>query len=218
MKKSTVFAGILAIIAAGGCDPESLVLDGPYADPTAAFCEDECDNGAEKCVDGQFSLCGHFDDDPCTEWTQPDGCENGCDAEGKRCQTIECQNPCNVPEKRCNADNTGYMSCSKDFDGCAKWSGVIPCDAGYTCVEGECRKKQTGPEDPQCTPQCDTIGNTECSDNGYHTCIDPNGDGCNVWSEVVPCEGNMKCVKGDSDYRGISIDGIFLENEAAPEK
>ncbi len=196
MKKSTVFAGILAIMAAGGCDTESLVLDGPYANSTAS-CTDECQNGAEKCVDGQFSLCGHFDEDPCTEWTQPDGCENGCDAEGKRCKTLECQDACNVPEKRCNADNTGYMSCSKDFDGCAKWSGVISCDTGYACVEGECRKKQTGPDDPQCTPQCDTVGMTECSGNSYHTCIDPDGDGCRVWSELIACEPTEICSAGE---------------------
>ena len=197
MKKSTVFAGILATLAAGGCDTESLVLNGPYADPAPASCEDECEKGAEKCVDGQFSLCGHFDSDPCTEWTHPDGCENGCDAEGKRCKIIECQDACNVPEKRCNADNSGYMMCSKEFDGCSKWSGVVLCDTGYACVEGECRKTQTGPVDPPCTPQCETTGKSECSGNGYRTCIDPDGDGCRVWSDVIACGTNEICEGGD---------------------
>ncbi len=41
-------------------------------------------------------------------------------------------------------------------------------------------------------------------------------DRCDLDPEKI-CDNCMKCVKGDADYRGVSIDGIYLESESTPE-
>ena len=37
-------------------------------------------------------------------------------------------------------------------------------------------------------------------------------DRCDLNPEKI-CDNCMKCVNGNADYRGINIDGIYLENE-----
>ena len=42
-------------------------------------------------------------------------------------------------------------------------------------------------------------------------------DRCDLDPEKI-CDNCMQCIKGDSDYRGIAIDGIILEGELSEKR
>lgn len=159
-----------------------------------------CVDGKRVCtLEGDVMICGDFNGDGCTEWSNIPcdrlaGCENGFCADDQssgNTEEGECQDSC-APENSYTCGTTadgksGIRLCTDlNGDGCLEWSSVTACPEGQVCSGGKCA----------CTDQC-TSGATECGGaNGasLRTCEDTNLDGCFEWSAFQVCDG--KCVEG----------------------
>ena len=197
MKKSLVL-GILYAALLSGCGPEEILVplyeNNQENTGETESCKDECKDGMEKCIGGLYQVCGHFDKDTCTEWSEPDPCDHGCDESEKSCFDEKCSDECSENARKCSGDSRGYQMCTREVDGCTKWSNLILCEGEQTCTNGQCGD-DSDPDKP-CTPNCMKDAR-DCSGNGYRTCLDPNGDGCTVWSEVNACDSDEICQNGN---------------------
>ena len=156
-----------------------------------ANCEDECTVGALACNENGSRVCGFFDADECTDWSEYTPCAKGCAESGDCAGGGNCIDQCTNGEKLCSGE--GIRQCADlDGDGCAEWSDIVPCGSNEVCKDGACQKR--------CTDAC-TAGVKACSGDGIRTCVDSNGDGCTEWSETVPCGSNEVCQDGACEER-----------------
>ncbi len=157
----------------------------------SANCMDECTVGEKSCGSEGARVCGFFDADECTDWSDLTPCPEGC-AEDGECRVSEvqpCSNMCASGTTACAGN--GVKTCADlNGDGCAEWSDVKPCGTNEVCVEGKCDKPA-----PACKDAC-TKGTKECSGSGYRSCGDSNGDGCTEWSAVTACGTGEVCKEG----------------------
>ena len=151
---------------------------------TDVSCEDDCTLGINACDEAGRRICGYFDPDPCTDWSEPQPCAFGCD-ENQSCREgaiIEpCQSACVNGSTEC-VDNGFRVCADTDQDGCTEWSAVTPCGQEEACTGGVCQKQA-----PSCTNAC-VAGKTECSGDGFRACADADGDGCTEWGAVQKCD------------------------------
>lgn len=108
---------------------------------------------------------------------------------------VTCTNQCTAKDEL-QCDGNGYKKCG-DFngDGCLEWSNITACPNDTTCKNGVCIPDE---KPPQCTDDCQKIGDKECvSEGSYHTCGSFDDDSCLDWSELSHCNPDQKCKNGE---------------------
>ena len=109
-------------------------------------------------------------------------CNNGC-SNGVCLPTI-CNNECSQPsEYKCTVvGGQGYQICTKDADGCLKWSSKLSyCQSGWVCDQGTCINYNIA------LPVCTTGGSMVCT----------SGKAIVSGGKVVGCDGTAtKCDNG----------------------
>lgn len=175
---------------AGNCvnldDPDNPENPENPDNPINNTCTNLCaESGANKCFDNASSVCTDTNNDGCFEWSEPTPCEEKCDEETGQCI---CLNECEESEKAvCSDDNKGFKTCTKQPNGCFKWSKVTSCS--YQCKDGECI----------CDHKCQKNAK-QCSGNGYVECT-TDENGCRIWSTEV-----KKCTNGCSEGACIKLE------------
>lgn len=113
-----------------------------YAD----YCVNECNYGSSQCVDSnRYRICGNYDADPCTEWSDPIYCSSGQSCQNGQCTPTTCKNECSLGEiqRRCSQDSLQERRCGNyDSDPCLEWSQwreIQNCGAeGKICQNLQC--------------------------------------------------------------------------------
>ncbi|MBW1808578.1 MAG: hypothetical protein JRJ87_10325 [Deltaproteobacteria bacterium] len=155
---------------------------------TCEGCKDECvDEGVRTCSGNAFVTCGHFDDDPCLEWSHETECGDGEECIDGRCIPESCRGkectPQEVEEVACGNCGTRTRTCGED----CFWGTWSTCGG-----EGEC-----GPGlQERCIGQC--AGTRSCSEQcRWNECVsDPQGTQCddgNNCTEQDTCDGAGVC-------------------------
>ncbi|MFH1802985.1 MAG: hypothetical protein ABH864_06080 [archaeon] len=153
-------------------------------------CSDECTpSGQRQCFGDGYRICGDYDADDCTEWSQVTSCSYGQICDNGYCVT-SCTDDCSyLGQKQCSGN--GFITCGYfDTDECFDWSTRTDCAADEVCEGGYCV-----PEEPSCDDEC-VDGNRECDADGYHVCHDYDGDGCTEWSYTTDCGLGKVCLDG----------------------
>jgi len=169
-------------------------------DRCSADCSNDCaTTGQKRCSGNGFQTCGHYDADPCLDWSGVTTC-----ADHQQCQSGACVASCadecqRAGELRCEAN--GFQTCGNhDADPCLEWDAVTDCKPGETCSNGVCAET--------CTDEC-SAGERECTTGypfaAYRECGEANdGDSCLDWSSglCIPfidmCQAGQ-CVSNCSD-------------------
>lgn len=148
-------------------------------------CENECYLGRQQCAEVGYQICGEYDDDPCTEWSDPTACAVGQICDEGEC-VADCLDVCTLDSRRCTGD--GYETCGNhDQDRCLEWGGLSLCDAGQICESGEC-VVDCGTQCPQGARRC-----AEGGVEGIETCADYDGDSCREWGGLELCDADQIC-------------------------
>lgn len=121
--------------------------------------------------------------------TTPEDNDPGTDAPDAEFQSV-CLLAC-PDELATRCDGTGVQAClDVDDDGCLEWGPAKPCDAGATCVDGQCKLTCTAQE-------CTVVGARRCKDAATtQSCGDGNGDRCLEWGDDKACDGGLVCSNG----------------------
>ncbi len=188
--------------------------------PTGMICEGE---GSIVCSD--INSCNTESERACISSTQYNVCEkdsNGClfYSGKKQCnQNFVCIedglcacsqiNACSLEGQRQCTTTSKYQICSKNQDGCLKWTSDFSCSTGEICnVNAVCEKGSSGE-----TTLCE-IGNKTCINNHVYECKNFN-DLYNRWELIVRCSGNVcsdgvcmpqGCFNGIQDGDEVGID------------
>ncbi len=178
--------GCLAWSPVEACGAGNACVEGQCAN-----CTNECEPGSVRCGEsGGLEECVTAGDgDPCYEWGVESACPEGESCSAGQCRPAgECVNECgSVGEERCAGD--AVQACEDGPDGCRRWGAASACADGETCSLGKCRGGQ-------CVDECQA-NSRRCSDNGFETCGNFDGDECLEWSARVPCEGAEVCSNGE---------------------
>ena len=149
-------------------------------------CSNECRQlNGRQCAGAGFQNCGNFDQDPCLEW----GEEQGCPA-GQVCANGECAGRCvnECAEGSLQCAGNGTQTCGNfDEDPCLEWASVTPCPGAEVCSNGRC--------EVDCANEC-VLGSTRCAPGGVQTCGQADADACTDWAQAVPCAGGQVCSNG----------------------
>ncbi len=103
-------------------------------------CHDECIYGTRRCQEEGYQVCGDYDSDDCSEWSQVTQCFLGEVCVSGQCQSLPptCQDECSSSGSR-ECSGSGYRICGDyDADSCLEWSQVTQCFLGQVCVHGVC--------------------------------------------------------------------------------
>ncbi len=101
-----------------------------------------------------------------------------------------CPQLCLTTDRRCQ-DDTSYLSCEADAQGCYAFRNPTPCEGELVCRGGAC-VPDTGPS--QCSDECDFDSPPRCSPEGLvQSCGDFNSDGCFAYGDDQPCDGEEVC-------------------------
>lgn len=152
-------------------------------------CQDQCVGGARECAGSVvYRVCGNYDEDDCTEWSDFVSCEGNQTCSGGQCLWT-CEDECQPGDQRCSPEENAYQLCDDhDLDPCFEWSYPWPCFGGQTCSEGECRD--------ECVDEC-IAGHKACGTNAsVLVCGQFDFDPCTDWSSPAPCAGGKICVFG----------------------
>jgi len=152
-------------------------------------CQDECVYGSKTCEGDEYKVCGDFDSDSCSEWSQVTSCSYGQVCVNGQCTTPPptCQNECSSSGQR-QCSGSGYKVCGNyDADSCLEWSQVTSCSYGQICDSGYCTTT--------CQDDC-VYGSRRCAGNGYQVCGDFDTDDCAEWSQVTSCSYGQVCSNG----------------------
>ncbi len=147
-------------------------------------CVDECQANERQCRDGGYVSCGHFDKDPCLDWSGIVACHKG-----EHCRSTDGQ--C-VPD-------CGDESCS-----CKAGETQICSDVGE-CKDGirRCKDGQLGPCEWRLGPEseiCDGLDN-DCNNTPDDNLI---SEGCENQQGV--CKGAVKRCGGSSGWLSCSAE------------
>ena len=118
----------------------------------AVVCTDECVDGAGQCSAGGRQICGQFDADPCTEWSEAVPCRAGESCSDGAC-AAQCNDECTAGASRCDAAasvGAATQACGQfDADPCLEWGPATPCAAApLRCDAGVCVACVPAPEVP----------------------------------------------------------------------
>lgn len=168
-----------------GCEPGEICQEGACV----AGCQDECNDGSRRCADDGYQVCGDYDTDDCTEWSETTPCKAGETCSNGSCQQT-CTSECATGERRCDGAD-GYQECGDfDADDCLEWSAEIACEAGESCSNGVCS--------PTCEDECAQTGDRQCTTSlrAWQECGDHDGDPCLEWGPAVDCAADETCEGG----------------------
>jgi hypothetical protein len=104
-------------------------------------CTNDCTLGSRECANNGYRICGNFDSDLCTEWSQTTSCSFGQVCQSGNCVTIvpSCSDECTLGQRRCASSTNGYQLCGNfDADSCSEWSQTTSCSFGQVCQSGRC--------------------------------------------------------------------------------
>ena len=105
-----------------------------------AQCRDECDAEATRCAPGgALQRCGHFDPDPCREWSDAVPCDEGESCSDGQCRAI-CVDECENGAIECAPGEIHALRTCGNFDpdACTEWGPATPCAEGLVCGDGQC--------------------------------------------------------------------------------
>lgn len=154
-------------------------------------CSDECAVGDRECAGNGYRVCGHYDADPCLDWSGVTDCAEHQSCEKGYC-VGSCTNECQTSGARRCKDN-GFQVCGNtDSDPCLEWGPVTDCKPGETCSNGVCSAS--------CSDECSPVGDRECVSAyphaSYRECGEAgDGDSCSDWINH-DCESDQTCSGG----------------------
>jgi len=103
---------------------DNVVVATSYIGPmsSSGSCTDECVSGERQCSGAGYQICGNYDSDSCTEWSEVTEC-----AAGQICVNGECSQASCIPDWQC----TDWSACSggiqtrtcSDANGCGITTG-----------------------------------------------------------------------------------------------
>jgi hypothetical protein len=153
-------------------------------------CQNECVYQSRRCQGNGYQVCGDYDPDNCTEWSQITSCSFGQVCDNGQCITPPpgCENEC-FPNWARECSGNGYKICGNfDQDSCLEWGSVTQCSFGETCNNGYCIMDG-------CENEC-VYQSRRCSGSGYQVCGDYDTDDCSEWSQITSCSFGETCNKG----------------------
>ncbi len=153
-----------------------------------ASCEDDCQAGERRCIEGGSQLCGNYDRDPCLEWSPADPCRDDERCDDGRCVPDEqaCEDTCAADAVECAAG--GVRTCGDhDEDPCLEWGVAVPCDDGERCEAGECVY--------DCEDECEWRTSV-CVAPGIAACGEFDADPCFELGEPAACPDGQSCSDG----------------------
>jgi hypothetical protein len=106
----------------------------------------DCTVGQQVCVgkDG-YALCQQTKEG-CNAWVEVLSCEADQTCREGQC-AVGCTDQCKPDERRCAADDAAQV-CTRGTGGCLQWSPPNPCQTGWSCEQGKCKKKGGKPPPP----------------------------------------------------------------------
>lgn len=172
------------------CPDGTVCVSGECIEGTA--CQDQCAGGARECAGSAvYRICGNYDEDDCTEWSDFVSCPGNQTCSGGECLWT-CADECAPGDRRCSPEENAYQLCDDhDLDPCFEWSYPWPCFGGQTCSDGECQD--------DCTHEC-IAGQKACGlDSSVLVCGQFDFDPCTDWSSPVHCDDGEACVSGSCE-------------------
>jgi hypothetical protein len=184
-------------------------------------CVHDCADGATDCVAEGARRCGQFDADACRDWSSPTPCGPREACEAGACVAV-CEDECADADRRCLGE--GFELCGDfDADPCLEYGGGAACEAGASCLGGECQV--------DCMDDC-ADGATRCADPTHQqTCGNFDADPCLEWGVDEACDNNETCAGAACalaeapvlvinevlyDVDGADPSGVFTELHGAP--
>ncbi|MBN1771030.1 MAG: proprotein convertase P-domain-containing protein [Deltaproteobacteria bacterium] len=147
-------------------------------------CVDECAAGESECRGSVVWAC-ETDPDGCLAFAEDVDCADTSESCVETGTTAECSSSC-TPDCTTAGDtqcsDTVIQTCTDVGGGCLQWQDGTDCaDTSEVCNDtAEPAVCEAG-----CTPDCDTAGDTQCSDTVIETCTDV--DGCLLWQAGTDC-------------------------------
>ncbi len=183
--------GCLDLVADLPCLPDERCDDGLCV-PLESGCDDGCpDEGSTMCTDETgYARCGHFDPDPCLEWSVTLACDVGSTCALGEC-VPDCTDECDPGERRC--DGNAFLTCAQhDEDRCLELSPPITCRDDERCDNGRCV-----PAAQPCEDDCPADGALSCDGaDAFRRCGQYDADDCLERSGPVPCGAIQRCEDG----------------------
>jgi hypothetical protein len=180
--------GCLAWTAQTHCEDTGRFCDDSGGTPECVSeCSDECPtDGDTRCSGEVIQTCSEGTDG-CLDWTDGTDCSDTdqfCNDSGDDAVCVdECSDEClPVDDTRCTG--TVIETCTVGTDGCTEWVAGTDCDdSSEVCSEATGSAACVAP----CPGDCDTEGDTQCTDADMIQRCTLDDEGCLYWDDVVDC-------------------------------